>query len=145
MSVSIGAGSGAMAEAREIHVGVGAGAAAAVLEGWIGVGGGTDYAAVMAVHPYAGQPHLWLGGGPNTAGTAGAHGILLWDGTSYGVVGSGNGIDTRPGAPVVHDDGSGPALYVPGSFWNSAGGLAMAQHGTARWNGSTWSQVGAPT
>ena len=47
--------------------------------------------------------------------------------------------------PIVHtlrsfDDGSGPALYVGGSF-SSAGDLET--WGLARWNGDDWSVVGA--
>jgi hypothetical protein len=41
-------------------------------------------------------------------------------------------------ATVVFDDGSGPALYVGGSFYGVNG---TAVHGLARWNGSSWSTV----
>jgi hypothetical protein len=39
----------------------------------------------------------------------------------------------------VHDDGTGPALYVGGEF-STAGGIPVNK--IARWNGSTWSAVG---
>jgi hypothetical protein len=43
-------------------------------------------------------------------------------------------------ALAVFDDGSGPALYVGGSF-SSAGGVPAT--GIARWNGSAWSALGS--
>src|SRR5262245_22406667 len=43
-------------------------------------------------------------------------------------------------ACLVHDDGTGPALYVAGMF--TAAGLAAAP-GVARWNGTAWSAVGS--
>ncbi len=41
---------------------------------------------------------------------------------------------------AVFDDGSGPALYVGGSF-NTAGGASV--NNIARWDGQTWSPLGA--
>lgn len=49
------------------------------------------------------------------------------------------GTDGSVRAFVTFDDGSGPALYAGGSFRMAGGGAA--QH-VARWNGSSWSQVG---
>jgi RHS repeat-associated protein len=43
-------------------------------------------------------------------------------------------------ATAVFDDGTGPALYVGGTF-SIAGGVAAAN--VARWNGRAWSAVGA--
>ncbi|TDJ74323.1 MAG: hypothetical protein E2O39_05010 [Planctomycetota bacterium] len=43
-------------------------------------------------------------------------------------------------ALVVHDDGSGPALYAGGSF-TSSGGVPVNR--VARWNGTSWSAVGS--
>jgi hypothetical protein len=45
-------------------------------------------------------------------------------------------------ALVVHDDGSGPALYAGGDF-TTAGGVAVNR--IARWDGSSWSPVGSGT
>ena len=42
----------------------------------------------------------------------------------------------------VHDDGSGPALYVGGEIV-SAGGVPVSD--LARWNGTSWSDVGGGT
>jgi hypothetical protein len=52
------------------------------------------------------------------------------------------GTNAQVCAQCVFDDGSGPALYVGGDF-TSAGGAA-ANH-IARWNGSTWSELGSGT
>jgi len=41
---------------------------------------------------------------------------------------------------LVHDDGSGPALYAAGSFYQAGG---VAANGVARWTGSSWSALGS--
>src|SRR5262245_29744756 len=50
------------------------------------------------------------------------------------------GVDSSIQALTVFDDGSGPALYVGGSF-SSAHGLDGTR-GIARWDGTQWSSVG---
>ena len=50
------------------------------------------------------------------------------------------GLDDDVLAAVVHDDGSGPALYVGGDF-TTAGGTP-ANH-IARWDGTNWSPLGS--
>jgi hypothetical protein len=88
-------------------------------------------------------PALYVGGGFSYAGSTFASSIAKWDGHSWHPVGG--GVSTAPGSvPLVwslevFDDGSGPALYVGGTF-TSAGGVAAPY--LARWNGSTWSAVG---
>jgi len=49
------------------------------------------------------------------------------------------GPDDNVYALAEFDDGSGPALYVGGSFHTA--GQAIAQN-IARWDGSSWSPVG---
>jgi hypothetical protein len=49
-------------------------------------------------------------------------------------------VDDNVTALAVFDDGSGPALYAGGSFTHAGG--SSANH-IARWNGSTWSALGA--
>lgn len=49
------------------------------------------------------------------------------------------GLDGDVRAMAVFDDGSGPALYVGGSFY-SAGGIVANR--IARWDGERWSDVG---
>ena len=65
--------------------------------------------------------------------------IAKWDGTAWSAVGG--GITGAVRTCKTFDDGSGPALYVGGSF-TMAGGLPISY--LARWNGSAWSSVGGP-
>ena len=62
-----------------------------------------------------------------------------WDGTAWSPVGS-NGPCGNVYAFAVYDDGTGPALYVGGDFDIFCSGEAA--HGIAKWNGTTWSEVG---
>jgi len=52
----------------------------------------------------------------------------------------GPGVDGYPARMAVFDDGSGPALYVSGSFMQVAGNASVRN--IARWNGEEWSAVG---
>lgn len=63
--------------------------------------------------------------------------IARWDGTTWNSLGSGIG-GGWVSAGAVFDRGSGPALYVAGSF-TSAGGHSVG--GLARWDGTDWSPV----
>ncbi len=45
-------------------------------------------------------------------------------------------------ATAIFDDGSGPALYVGGTFETCSGGGIEANH-IAKWDGSSWSAVGS--
>jgi hypothetical protein len=51
-----------------------------------------------------------------------------------------SGINGKVLASTVFDDGTGPALYVGGSF-TSAGGVPAKN--IAKWNGTTWSALGS--
>ena len=111
--------------------------------GWSSVGPTTTYpesAALLAMCVFddGGGPALYAGG--MFTGPVGA--IARWDGTSWSQVGA--GFSPTAGSPyvralVVHDDGSGPALYAGGSF-TAAGGAAA---NLARWDGTSWSAVGS--
>lgn len=89
-------------------------------------------------------PKLYVGGDFSNAGSRPASNLASWDGVQWAAVGGGVG---GPGAfgtgsvsaLAVHDDGSGAALYVGGTF-TTAGG-AVAQN-LARWNGASWSTIG---
>lgn len=87
-------------------------------------------------------PRLYAGGFFTTAGGVPASCIAAWDGTSWSPVGG--GIQTNFGFSVsdleVFDDGRGPALFVAGWFWMVDG---MIAEGIARWDGSSWSPLGA--
>jgi hypothetical protein len=61
-----------------------------------------------------------------------------WTGTEWQILG---GPTNRyaPSCFAVYDDGSGPALYVGGSFDTIGGATA---HRMARWTGTTWQPLG---
>lgn len=69
--------------------------------------------------------------------------IASFDGSQLSALGAGIG---GPGSSVhsmvLHDDGSGLALYVGGTFTESNGGPGNF---VARWDGSQWSALGAGT
>ena len=49
------------------------------------------------------------------------------------------GADYTVRCSALHDDGSGPALYVGGGFFTIGG---VVSPGIARWDGTTWTSVG---
>ena len=69
--------------------------------------------------------------------TASATGPGGWD-----RLGDGGPLDAMPGTPYVVNSDKPGVLLVGGSFLN-AGGKANADH-IAKWNGSSWSALGAP-
>ena len=81
----------------------------------------------------------------HVAGTILNH-LARWDGTAWSSVGGGvsgpSGNPNHVGALCVHDDGSGPALYVGGDF-ERAGSVLAAN--VARWDGTSFSPLGAGT
>ncbi len=87
-----------------------------------------------------GGPALYAGGNFTTAGGVAANYIAKWDGISWSPLGT--GMDDIVLSLSVFDDGSGdgPALYAGGNF-TTAGGVA-ANH-IARWDGASWSTLGA--
>ena len=80
--------------------------------------------------------------------TQGSRGIARWTGSSW--IGLGTGVDgilepfENPTvfALAFHDDGSGQALYAGGNFLTAGGAPANR---IARWNGASWSALGAGT
>ena len=107
--------------------------------GAAGVAGGVGS---LAVYDDGGGPALYVGGGFESAGGVKAAGIAKWDGSSWTSLGSEAAVDGTVNAMIVHDDGSGPALFVGGRF-DTAGGVVV--NNVAKWNGSTWSALGAGT
>jgi hypothetical protein len=109
---------------------------------WSPVGGGcTGTVAALAVFDDGAGPALYAGGYFGNCGGAGSK-IARWDGQAWSSLGI--GITDSTGnvkALAGFDDGSGPALYVGGSF-NEVSGLPMMN--IARWNGQAWSAVGDP-
>ncbi len=84
-------------------------------------------------------PRLFAMGTFNVAGVVPADKVASWNGTHWSAVGSGVQSGTV-NAAAIFDDGSGPALYIAGTL-SVVGGLPVNR--IARWNGSTWSSVGA--
>ena len=95
----------------------------------------------MCVYDDGTGPALFVGGTFNTAGGLPANKIAKWDGVQWSTLTgpSGTGIPSvSVDALEVFDDGSGPKLYVGGSF-SSAGGVAASD--LATWDGSEWAPI----
>ena len=109
---------------------------------WVDVGGGVNgFVNALAVFDDGDGPALYAGGFFADAGGVPATGIARWDGAAWSALDGGvSGFDETVLALAVHDDGSGPALYV-GGFFSHAGGLPANR--IARWSGSEWSGLGA--
>ncbi len=89
-------------------------------------------------------PALYVGGTFSAAGNVAAVGLAKWDGVKWSAVGpplsssSYYSNQVSVGALVVHDDGSGPALFVGGKFTKA--GDVPATH-LAKWDGHAWTGV----
>ena len=95
----------------------------------------------LAVFDDGSGPALYAGGLFTQAGGVTTNDIARWDGQTWSAVGTGvGGASSLINALAVYDDGSGPALYAAGQF-SSIGGVTVSNIG--KWNGSTWSAVGA--
>ena len=108
---------------------------------WSAVGSGMNGSIwTFATFDDGSGPALFAAGAFTEAGGKPANRIAKWNGEEWTALGS--GIDSPSSlvrALAVYDDGSGPALYAGGVF-TSAGGAAV--NNIARWNGTTWSDVG---
>ncbi|MFN0242903.1 MAG: hypothetical protein ACKVWV_08445 [Planctomycetota bacterium] len=92
---------------------------------WAAVGDDIGVARSLAVHDF---------GAGEVLVAARSNSVRTWDGATWSVLGS--TFNNQVNAVVVHDDGTGPALYTGGDFSN--GGM---QH-VARWNGASWEPLG---
>jgi hypothetical protein len=109
---------------------------------WSALGSGMNATVrgAMTVFDDGTGPALYVGGDFSIAGGRPISHIAKWDGHQWSSVGGGTGgSNNSVRSLVVHDDGTGPALYVGGKF-DFAGGVPVS--GIARWNGQTWSDVG---
>jgi hypothetical protein len=110
------------------------------------LGEGPDgYVDALAVFDDGNGPALYAGGDFDTAGEIAVNGIAKWDGVSWHALSGPGGTGVAGGyhrveALEVFDDGSGPALFVGGSF-DTAGGVEV--NNIARWDGTAWSNLGA--
>jgi hypothetical protein len=99
-------------------------------------------ASALSVFDDGTGPALYAGGSFNTAGGISALNIAKWNGTSWSALGPpGSGMNGPVSTLTVFDDGSGTALFAGGSF-SAAGGVAALN--IAKWNGTSWSALGAP-
>ncbi len=86
-------------------------------------------------------PALYMGGAFTGAGDTVAYHIARWDGRAWSSAGTeANGsVNGEIRALTVLDDGTGPVLFAGGSL-ETAGSIVA--NGIAKWNGSTWTDVG---
>jgi len=105
--------------------------------------GTTGRVFALVVYDDGSGPHLYAGGEFETLGNCRASNLARWDGSRWSPV-LGGGVPPNPNgriqAMAVYDDGDGPDLYVAGTFVSTAPG---APRRIARWDGSSWSTVGA--
>lgn len=114
---------------------------------WSALGAGVDAVAkALCVFDDDGAgpnaPALFVGGEFANAGGMPASGIAKWDGANWSPLSSGVG-GTVQALCVFDADGLGaspPELIAAGSFATAGGGPAA---NVARWNGSSWSGLGA--
>lgn len=100
------------------------------------LGGGMD----MTVFDDGTGPALYVAGAIDHAGGVAVNGIARWNGANWSAL---------PGTPLnpsfftrsiaVHDDGTGPALYL--GFISAWLGSGLVR-GVARWDGQTWTALG---
>ena len=103
---------------------------------WSLLGSGvTGHVRAMAVYDDGSGAALYVGGAFGTAGGLTAVGFAKWNGSSWSAPGTGTAYGVSALALAVYDDGSGPALYVGGEFFDDYG-FELSEFG--KWNGSSW-------
>ena len=109
---------------------------------WHDLAGGVGNAAVydLLVLP---NGDLVAAGSFQSIGGQAIRAIARWDGTAWSQFGAGLHQVAYPGEPIVTDVEPGPngELLVVGRFSDQTGEI----HGTARWDGVSWSQIGTWT
>ncbi len=118
---------------------------------WSALGSGVDTATswipvqALCVFDDGSGPALFVGGEFTSAGGVPANSIAKWNGSQWSALGQGvtyGPVLASVSALAVYDDGTGAALYAAGIF-STAGGVSA--HNIARWDGQTWSPLGAGT
>lgn len=113
---------------------------------WSALGSGLEYLGALGggrdltVFDDGTGPALYVAGAIDHAGGVAVNGIARWNGTNWTAL---------PGTPLdpsfftrslaVHDDGTGPALYL--GFVSALLGSTLIR-GVARWDGQTWTALG---
>ncbi|MDX9910252.1 MAG: GC-type dockerin domain-anchored protein [Phycisphaerales bacterium] len=86
---------------------------------------------------------LYVAGQFNTAGGITANHIARWNGNAWSTVPGADQVSMlNPFHLLVHDDGSGPSLYMAGVI-NSVGGTPARN--IVRWDGAVWHPLGDGT
>ena len=109
------------------------------------LGTGTENPArALRVYDDGGGVALYVGGYIPHAGGVEVNGVAKWDGSTWSALAgpSGFGTDGSVSTLEVWDDGSGPALFVAGTFSESGGVFSLS---IARWDGSAWSALSGPS
>lgn len=125
---------------------VGASTSRAQCMDWSALSTGTNgLVTCFAVYDSGHGPELYVGGEFTSAGGVPVNNIARWNGSSWAAVGRGlqGGSNQEffvADAMLVHDDGTGPQLYVTGDF-TYAGGQVV--NNIARWDGAHWSALGS--
>lgn len=104
-----------------------------------GVSSGTGGTYALGIWDGGSGPALVVSGDLGIVGGVSVGNIAAWNGSSWEGIGAGFNSTGYAFAMAVHDDGSGMALYVGGTFI-TAGGVAADR--IARWNGANWSFLG---
>lgn len=137
--------------ARSVYVGMNggviAGAQASVAR-WTGttwvplpnISGGVQD---IKVFDDGGGPRLFVCGPQLTINGVASVQVAAWNGSQWQIIGQGFGAvgQLYANSLTVHDEGTGPALFLGGGF-NSFNGAAMNH--IARWTGTTWVDRGPP-
>ncbi len=110
--------------------------ALSTLVGLTGPSGGMNYLHDLAVFDHGDGPQLYAGGQFNQIAGIDVAGLARWDGTRWERAGVGINSGGIILGMAVYDDGSGPALYVAGSFTEAGGEPAGNM---ARFDGESWS------
>lgn len=110
---------------------------------WTSLGDGLDASvSALLTHDIGNGEALYASGAFGRKGNVRADRVARWDGSTWAPLGAGLGFSAELSyymGLVIHDDGSGPALFVGGDF-TIAGGQP-ASH-VAKWNGTTWMPLG---
>lgn len=97
----------------------------------------------LAAGVLGGSSALFAGGYFIKSGTLTVNRIAKWNGSTWSTLASGSvGMNESVNSLLLHDQGSGPRLYV-GGYFSLAGNVNASQ--IAMWDGLTWSALTGPS